>query len=184
VREAIAGATVDLLLERGLAGLTIPAVAARAGVAATSVYRRYGDRDALLLDVLLEQAEAALPIPDTGSFRGDAVRLLEGVLALLASPLGRIFAQVVMGWQGPDDAPIRRAYWDERLSRAAVIVERGIERGELAPGSDPRLTLELMLGPLHARALTAPEELNAELPERIVDACLSGVAGPAAVSPG
>ena len=183
MREAIVGATVELLLEQGRAGLTIPAVAARAGVAASSVYRRFGDLDKLLVDVLLDQAEAALPIPDTGSFRGDAVALLEGVRELLASPLGRIFAEVVMGWQAPDDAPMRNAYWTERLSRAAVIVERGIERGELAPGSDPRLVLELMLGPLHARALTAPEELGSELPKQIVETCLAGIAGPTADPP-
>jgi len=183
VREAIAGATVELLLEQGRAGVTIPAVAARAGVAASSVYRRFGDLDKLLVDVLLDQAEAALPIPDTGSFRGDAVALLEGVRELLASPLGRIFAEVVMAWQGPDDGPKRSAYWTQRLSLAAVIVERGMERGELAAGSDPRLVLELMLGPLHARALTAPEELGAALPEQIVATCLAGIASPAAVRP-
>jgi len=66
-----------------------------------------------------------------------------------------------------------------RLGQATVIVQRGIERGELAASSDPRLTLELMLGPLHARALTAPEELDADLPARIVDAALAGVGGPA-----
>ncbi len=183
MREAIVSATVELLLEHGRAGVTIPAVAARAGVAASSVYRRFGDLDKLLVDVLLDQAEVALPIPDTGSFRGDAAALLEGVRELLASPLGRIFAEVVMGWQGPDDAPMRSAYWTQRLSRAAVIVERGIERGELAPGSDPRLVLELMLGPLHARALTAPDELGPELPQQIIETCLSGIAGPGAVRP-
>jgi AcrR family transcriptional regulator len=175
VREAIVVATIGLLLEEGRAGLSIPAVAARAGVAPTSIYRRYGDLDGLLLDVLLEQADAALPIPDTGSFRGDAIALLEGVRELLASPFGRIFAEVVMAWRGPEDWPMRSAYWGERLGRATVIVERGIDRGELAPGSDPRLVLELMLGPLHARALTAPERLGADLPARIIDTCLAGV---------
>jgi AcrR family transcriptional regulator len=176
VREAIVGATLALLLEDGRAGVTIPAVAARAGVAATSIYRRYGDLDGLLVDVLLDQADATLPIPDTGSFRGDAIALLDEVRELLASPLGRIFAEVVMAWQGPQDERKRTVYWTERLSRAAVIVDRGIERGELAEGSDPRLVLELMLGPLHARALTAPEQLGPELPERIIDMCLAGIA--------
>ncbi len=176
VRRAVVDATLALLIERGLAAVTIPAVAERSGVHATSIYRRWGGRDALVADVLLTGADTAMPLPDTGSFRGDAIALLEDLRRLLASPLGAAFAEVVIASRADDNAELRRRYWTGRLAHVSVMVERAVARGELARDADPRFTFELLVGPLHTRALTAPDELGEDLPARIVDACLAGLA--------
>src|SRR5271163_2939703 len=64
-------AAAALLAERGHAGVTMTDIAERAGVAATSLYRRWGDVRALLMEVAVEQLMKERPLPDTGSLRGD-----------------------------------------------------------------------------------------------------------------
>lgn len=71
VRIRVLRATAALLAERGPAGVTVAEVAARAGVHRSSVHRRWGSPDGLLLDLATTRLAIRLPLPDTGSLRGD-----------------------------------------------------------------------------------------------------------------
>ncbi len=168
-------ATVALLLEGGVEAVTIPAVAARAGVHASSIYRRWGERDALLVEALLERADTEIPIPDTGSLREDLVLLVDEVRRLLMSPFGRALAELLTSSDAASLAELRRTYWAARLARAQAIADRAVERGELDAGVDRRLLFELIVGPLHTRAMTTPGRIDRALPRRIVDTVLDGV---------
>ena len=68
--RAILSAATELLAERGLGGMSMEEVAARAGVGTATVYRRWPSRGALALDAFLAEFEEQQPIPDTGTFRG------------------------------------------------------------------------------------------------------------------
>ena len=72
--RAILEATLDLVGETGLAGLTVDAVAARAGVSKATIYRRWDSKEALVL-AAWHECGAQLPAPDTGSLRGDLEQL-------------------------------------------------------------------------------------------------------------
>src|SRR5947209_9777507 len=87
VRAAVLDATLAVLAEEGDA-FSIPHVAARAGVHETSIYRRWGSREALIADAVTSRIGAEIPVPDTGSLRGDLVTLLENSIRFLGSPLG------------------------------------------------------------------------------------------------
>ena len=69
--RAIMAAALELLAERGLAGMSIEEVAARAGVGKATIYRRWSSKGALALDAFLAEFEQQQPLPDTGSLRGD-----------------------------------------------------------------------------------------------------------------
>ena len=90
VREAVLRATLDALLAGGSDDLSIREVAQRAGVHETSVYRRWGTRANLILDAVLSEVEAAVPVPDTGSLRGDLLALLSAIAAFITTPLGQV----------------------------------------------------------------------------------------------
>ena len=64
-------AALELLAERGLAGMSIEEVAARAGVGKATIYRRWSSKGALALDAFLAEFKQQQPLPDTGSLRGD-----------------------------------------------------------------------------------------------------------------
>lgn len=95
-RVAIIAATRDLLLERGFDGLSIEAVAARAGVGKQTIYRWWPSRPALVADVLLEDAhEILLPVRDTGDLVGDVVKWVDKLTATLTTPRGNAMLRIL-----------------------------------------------------------------------------------------
>ncbi|MEV8456934.1 TetR/AcrR family transcriptional regulator [Streptomyces sp. NPDC052095] len=173
MRSAVLSATVDVLAEHGLAGTTVGAVARAAGVHETSVYRRWGTREKLILEALAEQLDTATPIPDTGRVHDDLARHFGTLARLLATAQGE--ALLRLSAERDDTLPDRRLpYWTERLERGAVMVRRGIERGELAPDTDPGLVIEAISGALFTRALISGAPLDENLAERLVTLTLTG----------
>ncbi|MGW1432578.1 TetR/AcrR family transcriptional regulator [Streptomyces sp. NPDC002431] len=173
MRSAVLSATVDVLAEHGLAGTTVGAVARAAGVHETSVYRRWGTREKLILEALAEQLDTAMPIPDTGRVHDDLARYFGALARLLATPQGE--ALLRLSTERDDTLPDHRLpYWTERLERGAVMVRRGIERGELAPGTDPGLVIEAISGALFTRTLVSGAPLDESLAERLVALTLVG----------
>ena len=73
---AILEAATAILAERGLAGMSMEEVAARAGVGKATVYRRWPSRGALALDAFMSEFRSQLPLPDTGTLRGDLLAAL------------------------------------------------------------------------------------------------------------
>ncbi|MGC5345530.1 TetR/AcrR family transcriptional regulator C-terminal ligand-binding domain-containing protein [Streptomyces sp. DT24] len=174
MRQAVLAATVGLLTTEGLSGTTMSAVAHAAGVHETSLYRRWGTRENLIYEALAAHTDDALPMPDTGDVREDLARLMEAVARYLATPEGS--ALLHLG-AAPDAEVVeegRRPYWNARLERGEAIVRRGVERGELAAGTDPRLVAELLAGPLFSRVLLTGDPLEEGLARRVVDLILDG----------
>ena len=81
-REAVLGATFELLTESGLGGVSVDEVSRRSGVAKTTIYRHWDTRSDLILDACA-RISADQEAPDTGSFEGDATALLTGIARLL-----------------------------------------------------------------------------------------------------
>src|ERR1700744_3952658 len=93
VREAVLEATLATLAEVGVEKLAIAEVARRADVHETSIYRRWKTRENLITDALLNYSEQHLPIPDTGSLRGDLTAFGAELATYLATPMGRALVQ-------------------------------------------------------------------------------------------
>ncbi|HXA10926.1 MAG TPA: helix-turn-helix domain-containing protein, partial [Mycobacterium sp.] len=88
-RTAIVTATRELLLERGFDGLTIEAVAARAGVGKQTIYRWWPSRPALVADVMLEDADKILAsVNHTDDLAADLVGWVRKLAATLTTPRG------------------------------------------------------------------------------------------------
>ncbi|TMK61041.1 MAG: TetR/AcrR family transcriptional regulator, partial [Actinobacteria bacterium] len=87
--RAILAAALQILQEEGYRGLTIDGVAARAGVGRPTIYRRWPSKPALVVAALVEAAELALPVRDTGSLRGDLIAVQRRQVALMNSPESR-----------------------------------------------------------------------------------------------
>src|ERR1700757_2562979 len=175
VRREVLAATLQILLEEGLAATTIPAIAERSGVHHTSIYRRWNDRTALIREAALSAVDAEATVPDTGNLRSDLIAGLDEVRKLLISPLGTVLLDAARS-RDDDLNELRRTYWDARLDHCSVIVERAVARGELPAGTDHRLVFELLIGPIHARMLLSPDPLDDVSTTTIVAAVLNGVA--------
>lgn len=95
-RTAIVTATKELLLERGFDGLSIEAVASRAGVGKQTIYRWWPSRPALVADVLLEDSDKILrPVPHTGDLLGDLTRWSSRLAATLTTARGNAMLNIL-----------------------------------------------------------------------------------------
>jgi AcrR family transcriptional regulator len=153
VRTAVLAAAVEELAASGMAGLSIQAVARRAQVHKTTLYRRWGSREALVLEALRQQARENVPVPDTGDLREDLIRLATAAVrnAVANEPILR--ASISELAHNTAVAEVTRQFWQERLALDGHIVHRAIERGEIPPGTDASAVIEGVLGPLHLRFL-------------------------------
>lgn len=178
VRADAIAATLAELAESGYSALSLEAVARRAGVHKTTLYRRWGTREELVLEAMLERAGERVSVPDTGSLRADLLELARTAAANAATPEVAAMARAVAG-QAPHDgrlAAANRRFWDERLALDAVIVERAIARGEVAPGIRPREVIESVIGPIHLRLLLTGEPIDDAFLQAIVDTVTDGIA--------
>jgi AcrR family transcriptional regulator len=181
IRGAVLDATVDALVAHGIDRVSIADIAARAGVHETSIYRRWGTKETLIIDALFARTEHDLPIPDTGSLRSDLIAGARSLAELLSSPIGALIAGAsALTVDDPDLAATRDRYWASRFAFADTIIRRAIERGELPPGVQPRPAMDMLAGALHMRATLTHEPLEPDLPERLADVALFGLHGPAA----
>lgn len=178
VREAVLKAALDTVAEHGADTVSISEIARQADVHETSIYRRWPTKEHLVLDALLDYSEANLPIPDTGTLRDDLVAFATATSAYLDSPLGRTLARA-MAVAGDDDtlAAGRAQFWKARLDLASTMIARAKQRGEVPADLDAALALELVIAPLHFRALLTRQPIEEHAIAQLVDVLLAGLAG-------
>src|SRR5262249_22766294 len=148
VRSSVLQSAFELLVRKGLDAFSIADVAAQSGVHATSIYRRWGTKDALGRDACLHHADVALPIPDTSSLRADLVALPDRLVAWMASRQGR-FLLALSSSQHPHVVSARRSYWRKRFDLIRPIFEKAKSRGEFPRQTEPIEFLEMLIAPLY-----------------------------------
>jgi AcrR family transcriptional regulator len=180
-RRAILDATRELLTEEGgVRALTVEAVAARSGVAKTTIYRRWRDKWELALDAVMIDMLPRLDDPvDVGDTRKELITFTNSVVKLLgAQPYGPAMQALVS--QIATQPELARIYRERavepRRATLAPVIERGIARGDLRPDTDPRLLHEFLVGPIFYRLLFSGGTLDPKLGTRLVDAALEGFA--------
>lgn len=174
LRRAVLDAAVLEIAEAGAEAASVQSVAARAGVHETSIYRRWRTRENLFLDAIIDRAQAVVPVPDTGSLRGDLIALARTTAAFVSSPLGQALLRA--GAQVPEEmADEQRAFWKSRELALAPVIGRAVARGEIGPDVDVKLVLELIVAPLQFRVLLVRQELDPAFPEQLADIVLHGI---------
>lgn len=176
-RREVIDAAAALLVEMSPSDVTVAHIAARSGVHETTIFRKWGTKDALLTDVLLTLSAEQLVAPDTGSLRGDLVEVIGAVAGFLRTPAG--YALAYLGSTGDDQttATVRDAFWADRFERAQVIFDRAAARGEIADAAEAQLAYEALIGTMHFRILARRRPLDPDIAERLVDLILHGVNG-------
>lgn len=182
--DAIARAALALLAESGFEGVTVEAVAQRAGVARSTVYRRYPGKPELLVSVLHHACGAPVDDPDTGSVVGDLVVVAEGLhRSLDTTDLGRALPAVIAAAAvHPEVARAHRTFVAGRRRVALASVRRGIERGEVDPDVEPDTLVDLVVGPVFHRHFVSGRPVTdgwiTEVVERAVRGCTPGGSPP------
>jgi AcrR family transcriptional regulator len=178
-RNAILAAAADLLLKRGLADVSMDEVAAQAGVSKATIYRWWPTKETLALDALYHEWEGVPSAPDTGTLRGDLIKLLRPWVRLLnRRPYGPAMAALLSAAQlNPEFAGEYRArFMQPRRDQARAIFSRAIERGEIPAETKVEVALDLVYGPMYHRLLHGHAPLNDRFVHDVVDLALDGIA--------
>jgi hypothetical protein len=119
-----------------------------------------------------------VPVPDTGSLRGDLLALLSAIAAFITTPLGQVLLRLALRDDLPEDRDDRQRFWAERFTTGRTVLQRAQARGELRPGTNSQLTIETLLGALYVRLLLAREPIDDALIEQLAELLLAGIAVP------
>jgi AcrR family transcriptional regulator len=174
--QAIIKATRELLDEHGVRGLTIEGVAERSGVAKTTIYRRFRDRDELALAVLIEMSEGFGAPRDLGDTRKELLAFVNEATEVI------LRGGVIEGLTSEiaTNPELGQTYRDRiiklRWAEVEQIIKRGIERGDLRPDTDVRVAHELLVGPLFYRLLFSGLPLTKRHAGQVVDAMMAAYA--------
>lgn len=136
---AILAATREALVELGWSKLTLGDVATRAGVAKTTLYRRWAGKNELVVDAVAELFDE-LQLPDRGSLAADIEGVVLQFAAILARPEAKSGLMAVVAEATRDDAlreRIRASIVDRQMRLVLAGRARAQRRGELPPEPDP-----------------------------------------------
>ncbi|GAA2447483.1 TetR/AcrR family transcriptional regulator [Streptomyces macrosporus] len=149
VRARVLDAVRVQLVEHGYDELTVDAVAARAGVHRTTVYRRWRDVGGLLADVLDTAGDDDWRPEDTGDLEGDLAALNREVQEALTARPSVTAALIAASFRSAEAADALRRFWADRYTRCEVVVDRAVRRGEVPEGTDARRLLVAATAPLY-----------------------------------
>ena len=178
-QEAILDAAEAVLREGGIAGFSIEAVARRARAGKPTIYRWWPNRTALMLDVYT-RFKNARPVPDTGTLRGDLVAFLDNQLLGFwkDSLCGTVYRAVIAEAQTDEGAAKSlQAYQADRKQRAAILVERAKERGEIPADTDTAMIIDLVVAYAWHQLLVGHLEEALGKVDAVIATILAGLPG-------
>ncbi|MEU6401162.1 TetR/AcrR family transcriptional regulator [Streptomyces sp. NPDC046985] len=186
---AILAATRAALVELGWSKLTLGDVATRAGVAKTTLYRRWAGKNELVVDAVAELFDE-LRLPDLGSLAADIEGVVLQFAAILARPEAKSGLMAVVAESTRDDALRERIRGSVVERQKRLVLEgrrRAQARGELPPEPEPDeaartadLIFDVVAGAVVHRTLVSAEPADAEWVRRFTQILLGGLT---AVSP-
>jgi AcrR family transcriptional regulator len=181
VRAAVLKATLEELAGGDYASFSLEGVARRAGVNKTTVYRRWGTRETLILDAMLERGSERVPIPDTGSLEEDLYRYAKAIADNATDPDVQAIVRAVASIGDPDSQLVEasRSFWQTRLKLARAMIERAAERGEIPGDVDASLVVESVIAPIYFRLLMSRKKASV----RYLKALAAAVARSAGAAP-
>ncbi|MFD8080807.1 TetR/AcrR family transcriptional regulator [Kitasatospora sp. NPDC059722] len=178
VQQSVHQAVRDLEAELGRDALTVPLIAARAGVTPSTVYRRWGDLRELLSDVAVERLRPDAPPADHGSLRADLEAWTAQFAEEMSSTAGLAYIRdALLGDPGHGNAARCSDYAAEQLKAVGV---RAAGRGEAVP--DLEGLLDAVVAPLMYRILFRPSDLSAAYTDHLVATALGRIAPPPALT--
>jgi AcrR family transcriptional regulator len=169
ITVAIRNAVMNELAEVGYGRLSIEAVARRAGVGKTAIYRRWSNKLEMVMEIISDVAERKVPLPDTGSFAGDLSLLLMIVSTALRHRMASQIIPDLMAEaaRNPQIAEtLQRALRTHQQAVGEKLIGQAVARGELPAGTDPAVAVDLILGPLYWRLAVAREPIEEDYLEK------------------
>jgi TetR/AcrR family transcriptional regulator of autoinduction and epiphytic fitness len=172
-RRVILEAVLDELGEVGYGALTIEAVAARAGVGKSTIYRHWAGKLELVEDAF-RTLKAPVVVPEEGSLRDRVAAVVEQVACLVAQSTYSTCmpALIDAAERDPKVREFHNRFSAERRAVLVGILRAAVEAGELPATTDPELLADALVGPILLRRLMLAEPVGPEVARELVDQLL------------
>jgi AcrR family transcriptional regulator len=162
-----------LLGSHGYAGLTLDELAARSGVAKTTILRRWPSKAAVAAAGVERLALQSVDVPDSGTLRVDLLALLHGAEETFVRDRGQFVARLIReAGHHREIADLVHTVIHTRRQAYRRVLALAIARGELAPSVDQELLIDLLIGPIWTRLLITRDPITREYVDSIVEAVL------------
>jgi AcrR family transcriptional regulator len=175
--QAIIEATLDLFAEQGFEGVCVEAVAARAGVGKATIYRRWPNKEELLL-AAFGSLKSPFPEPKGVSVRDDLLAMVEVMCADKADPRKSRRYALLLG-EGEKYPRLMTRYKETvvepRREAMRAVIRRGVQTGELRPDTDVEIAMLTLTGAIMAQEKTPDGTLDGDFATRLVDGLLLGL---------
>jgi AcrR family transcriptional regulator len=162
-----------LLASHGYAGLTLDELAARSGVAKTTILRRWPSKAAVAAAGVERLALQSVDVPDSGSLRGDLHALLHAAVDTFARGHGQFVPRLLReAGHHPEITDLLFTVIHTRRQAYRRVLALAIARGELAPTGDQELLIDLLIGPIWTRLLITRDPITSEYVDSVVETVL------------
>jgi AcrR family transcriptional regulator len=176
-RDEILVATMQLIAEHDISGVSVDMIAEACGVSKATIYRRWATREDLIFEALT-YVQYPANRPDKGNVRGDLAVLLRGLVTFLNRPEGgKVYAAFLnAAIRNPKLAALRREVARKARLDYEIVIERAMARGELPQNIDRNLLIDMLIAPFVYRRIAddADAKVNDVLPT--IDAALAAFA--------
>jgi len=175
--QAIIEATLDVFAEKGFEGVCVELVAARAGVGKATIYRRWPNKEELLL-AAFGSLKSPLPEPKGISVRDDLLAMVEVMCADKADPRKARRYALLLG-EGEKYPRLMARYKETvvepRREVMRAVIRHGVETGELRPDTDVEIAMLQLTGAIMAQEKSQAGMLDDDFAARLVDGLLLGL---------
>lgn len=170
----------ELFDDQGYAAATTEAIAARSGVAKTTIYRWWSNRAALLVDVMVEMAQALVPMPQSGEPMRAMRAELRRAVGAINGPVGRLLTSLLGDAQ--QDPEVRKALVEglfrPRTRATGGNIRRAQDAGALRPDVPPHIATDLLFGPLFYRMFVGHEPVTDAFVKQVLQFVVEGIGPP------
>lgn len=168
VDASILDAALEEYAEHGFDRMSVDGVAARAGVGKAAIYRRYGSKLEVVSAAMFDSGQHT-PYPDTGTLDGDVRALLDHLHDLVNHPvLGRCLRHMAAdAIAAPDLGAVHEEFVKGRRAGTRAVLQRALDRGELAAGVDLELAHEVLAAPIFYRHLMSHQPVDRPYLDRL-----------------
>jgi AcrR family transcriptional regulator len=173
-----------MLAESGYAGFRLDTLAARAGVAKTTILRRWPSKAAVAAAAVEQLALQTVDVPASGTLRGDLHALLTSAVTVFTNGHGDFVPRLIReSGHHPEIADLLRTVIHTRRLAYRRVLNRAIARHELDPEVDQELIIDLLVGPMWTRLLITREPITKPFVDDSVDAVIRAFPPPAHPAP-
>ncbi len=175
--QAIIEATLDLFAEKGFEGVCVELVAARAGVGKATIYRRWPNKEELLL-AAFASLKSPFPEPKGVSVRDDLLAMIEVMCADKADPRKARRYALLLG-EGEKYPRLMARYKETvvqpRRDAMRAVIRRGIQTGELRADTDVEIAMLSLTGAILSQEKSEDGTFDGDFAARLVDGLLLGL---------